>query len=97
MPSGEFREGCWLDAKQLVCPEFNMRLGMAKPFQRLFDERIDHKWREACGFHPTPVLLDTCPLISDRLPCCFTDRCCDLCHTQRLRTGDLERATLMAT
>src|SRR5262245_45963585 len=70
---------------------------MAEPFQRLFDQRIDHKWREACGFHLTPVLLDTCPLISDRFPRCFTDRCCDLRHTQRLRTGDLERATLMST
>ena len=45
MASGEFRKGRWLDAKQLVRPEFNTRLGVTKPFQRLFDERIDRKWR----------------------------------------------------
>jgi len=45
MASGEFRKGCWLDAKQLMRPEFNTRLGVTKPFQRLFDERIDRKWR----------------------------------------------------
>src|SRR5262249_11144686 len=93
MASGEFREGCWLDAKQLVRPEFNTRLGVTKPFQRFFDERIDKKWRQACRLHPAPVLLDTCLLISNRLTGCLTDRISDLGHIQRLRTGDLERAT----
>src|SRR5262245_60435771 len=97
MASCKFRESRRLDTKQLVRPEFNTRLGVTKPFQCLVDDRLAQNWRWARRFLPAPVLLDTCLLISDRLTGCFTDRCSDLGHTQSLRTGDLKRATLMAT
>src|SRR5262249_25266199 len=69
MTSGEFREGRRPDAKQLVRPEFNTRLGMTKTFQRLVDERIDQKRRQACRCHPAAELLDGRLLILDRLTC----------------------------
>src|SRR5262249_16374358 len=97
MASGKFRESRRLDTKELVRPELNTRLGVTKAFQPLFDNRIDRKWREPRRFHHAPMLLDTRLLISDRPTRCVADRCSDLGHVQSLRTGDLERATLMAT
>src|SRR5262245_47579901 len=95
MASGEFGEACRPDAKQLVRPEFDTRLGRAKPFQRLLVERIDREWRQARGLHRAPALLGTYLLISDRLAGCLADRGGDLVHAQGLRAGDLERPTVV--
>src|SRR5262249_21794154 len=95
MASGEFREARRLDTEQLVRPEVYMRLGMTKPFQRLFVERVDGEWGQARGLHSAPALLGAYVLIADRLAGCLADRGGDLGHAQGLRAGDLERATLM--